>query len=78
MSIFDKTNKGYENGSFSISGKKIICPFCGHDFFEVKSVLMNTPGLTFFGLDWANRSAFAVICTKCGKIEWFQHSPEPS
>lgn len=28
----------------------------------------NTAGLTFMGLDWANRSSVGLICTQCGCI----------
>ncbi len=55
MSLFDRKPKEYASGSYSIAGKKIICPFCGNDIFEVRDVLLNTPGMTFLGLGKQNR-----------------------
>ena len=37
---------------------------------------LNTAGLTFFNLDWANRSAATLICTSCGGIDWYLTDPE--
>ncbi|WP_242833119.1 hypothetical protein [Desulfosporosinus acidiphilus] len=37
---------------------------------------MNTAGATFLNLDWLNKSATILICTKCGYIQWFAESPE--
>jgi len=38
--------------------------------------MLNTVGLTFLELDWANRSGSLLICVKCGHIEWFLEEPE--
>ena len=59
----------------AIGDKLLLCQFCGHDEFHSRSAQLNTPGLTFFGLDWANRSALCHICASCGYIHWFL--PEP-
>ena len=77
MSLFDKRVNKFSTGSYSVFGKKIICPVCDNDLFENRDVLLNTPGMTFLGLDWANKTAIALICTKCGKIEWYLQSPVP-
>jgi hypothetical protein len=34
-----------------------------------------TSGLTLLGLDWANRSAHLLICTKCSHISGFLERP---
>jgi hypothetical protein len=39
---------------------------------------LNTAGLTFFNLDWANRSAATLTCTSCGRIEWYLTDPKKS
>ena len=49
----------------------MVCPHCGGCEFEKSSVQLNTAGLTFFDLDWANRSADILICRSCDHIEWF-------
>ena len=76
MPLFDKKAKEFVSGSYSIMGNKISCPLCKNDVFEVRDVLLNTPGMTFLGLDWANRTAVTLTCIRCGKIEWFLQKPE--
>ncbi|RPI27542.1 MAG: DNA-binding protein [Acidobacteria bacterium] len=51
--------------------RALRCPHCGNTTFETQSVLLNTRGLTFFNLDWLNRSATAYCCRNCGLIQWF-------
>lgn len=76
MGIFDRPHKlDRQVASFSMNQKKIVCPFCGHDKFEYREILLNTPGMTFLGFDWANRSASVLICTDCSRIEWFFNQP---
>ena len=61
---------------FRVGDIAIKCPVCGHDEFDKKSMLMNTTGMTFMGLDWLNDSACALVCKRCGRIELFADSPE--
>jgi len=75
MGIFDKTPKEPMVGAYQSMNKKIECPNCGHNQFEMRDILLNTPGLTFLGLDWANRSASILICTNCSRIEWYLNKP---
>ena len=62
-------------GEFELLGKQITCTHCGDTEFEEGKAQLNTPGLTFFGLDWANRTASVLICTKCGCIHWYLQAP---
>jgi hypothetical protein len=55
----------------TISGREMICPICGHDHFWKRRTLMNTPGMTFMGVEWANKQAENLICNSCGYIYWF-------
>ncbi len=57
----------------SVDGHPLTCPVCDHDQFWKRQTLMNTPGMTFFGLDWANKQAVNYICAGCGYILWFMH-----
>ncbi|MFN7253497.1 MAG: zinc ribbon domain-containing protein [Anaerobacillus sp.] len=50
---------------------EITCVHCNHDKFELGKALLNTRSLSFFDLDWLNKSANTVICKKCGYIHWF-------
>ncbi|MEI8010927.1 MAG: hypothetical protein WCI27_00400 [Candidatus Omnitrophota bacterium] len=54
-----------------INGQKLKCSVCGEGQFSKRSSLLNTRGLTFLKLDWANQSADNYICEKCGYIMWF-------
>jgi len=52
-------------------GLQVHCPNCQSiEFFEGKA-LLNTAGMTFFNLDWANREALTLMCGHCGLIQWF-------
>lgn len=62
---------------FSAGNVAIRCPLCGHDEFDTSPMLMSTSGATFIGMDWANRSATALICQRCSRIELFAKAPTP-
>lgn len=55
----------------SISGHDLVCPVCKNDKFFERETLMNTPGMTFIGLEWANKRAQNAICSSCGYVFWF-------
>jgi predicted nucleic-acid-binding Zn-ribbon protein len=74
--IFDSTAKPSGPRSYVIEGKAVVCSHCGNNQFEEGQSLLNTAGLTFFGLDWANRSAGILICNRCSHIEWFLRIPQ--
>lgn len=78
MKLFDKTEKQISEAPdlYSLNGKQISCSHCSQNRFQKRDILLNTPGLTFFGLDWANRTAITLTCTTCGRIEWFTKEPE--
>jgi hypothetical protein len=54
-----------------IGGNKLQCPICQNQHFWKRKTLMNTPGMTFWGLDWANRQADNYVCDHCGYVLWF-------
>lgn len=54
-----------------IFGNKLICAVCNNDTFWERETLMNTKGMSFFNLDWANKSAQNLVCDKCGYVHWF-------
>jgi len=60
-----------EASRFEAGGRTVVCTHCGHDLFESKDILLNTRGLTFFNLDWLNRSAMALLCANCGLVQIF-------
>ncbi len=56
-----------------IKGNQLECNVCKNDTFWERQTLMNTPGLTFLGLEWANKKAQNYICDNCGFVHWFLH-----
>ena len=74
--LFDSTKTVHYTDTYRIGGKSIICPQCGQNKFDEGTALLNTPGMTFFGLDWANRTTTILACRGCGRIEWFLRQPE--
>lgn len=61
----------YEAGNI-----KVICPHCQNDIFDEGSAQLNTAGASLLNLDWLNKSAKILECTKCGLIQWFGKSLE--
>lgn len=57
-------------------GKPVLCSHCQHDQFTQREAQLNTAGMTFFGLDWANRSATVLVCKQCSHLEWFLDAPK--
>lgn len=53
------------------AGKELACLVCGHDRFHARAAMLNTPGLTFLDLEWANKTAQCQVCARCGYIHWF-------
>jgi len=61
---------------YTVAGHAVQCPHCAsHRFIEGRAQL-NTAGLTFLNLDWANRTAATLTCAQCGRIEWYLEDPE--
>ncbi len=53
------------------NGVEISCLQCNNPYFHKGKALLNTRGMTFFGLDWLDGGAVILICTGCGFIHWF-------
>jgi predicted nucleic-acid-binding Zn-ribbon protein len=60
---------------YELAGKLVVCPHCGHDRFAEGKAQLNTAGMSFLNLDWANRTATTLVCGQCGRIEWFLQKP---
>lgn len=63
--------KNRETAQLMVKGRAVRCPLCNHEWFWERKVLLNSRGMTFFGLDWANREARAMVCDDCGHILLF-------
>lgn len=58
-------------------GLRVCCPHCECGAFYKGRALLNTSGMTFLGLDWANKEATTLTCARCGLVQWFAKAPEP-
>lgn len=67
---------GPSSDHYEVAGRPVRCPHCGGEEFLEGRAQLNTAGLTFLNLDWANRSAATLACTGCGRLEWFLAEPE--
>ncbi len=65
-----------EGQQYVVAGKGVKCGHCAGDRFVEGEALLNTAGMTFINLDWANRRAATLACVACGHIEWFLADPE--
>ena len=73
---FKAARAAFRPGSFFAAGRQITCPHCGEHDFKDGSAQLNTAGMSLAGLDWLNKSAAILVCTNCGRIEWFLKRPE--
>ncbi|MEI6739554.1 MAG: hypothetical protein WCK74_04500 [Gemmatimonadaceae bacterium] len=65
-----------EGERYTVADIPVTCKHCQHDRFVEGRAQLNTAGMTFLNLDWANRSAATLTCTACGRIDWFLSDPE--
>jgi predicted nucleic-acid-binding Zn-ribbon protein len=61
---------------YIVAGIIVNCGHCASDQFVEGRAQLNSAGMTFLNLDWANRSAATLTCTACGHMEWFLTDPE--
>ena len=54
-----------------IQGRQLRCLVCNHDQFFHRRILLNSPLLTLFRLDWLDKSSNSVICENCGYVHTF-------
>src|SRR5262249_48030407 len=55
----------------TLRGVWIKCNFCQGDLFRDREVKLNSSGLEFMSLGWANESATGLICWNCGYVHLF-------
>lgn len=76
MGVLKNTKEAFERGLsgddiFEIEGVALTCSHCGCGHFTHDQFLLNSRGMSFMGLDWANENANVYLCKNCGHIEWF-------
>ncbi len=79
--LFSAIKRGFRAASnsqgpqaFQVAEKQVICNHCNNSLFYQSNALMNTAGLTFMNLDWANKSANVLTCSNCGNALWFKNT----
>ncbi|PHS13163.1 MAG: hypothetical protein COA86_17575 [Kangiella sp.] len=83
MTFFKKLGKGFKGAyqalssdEYEIKNVKAKCIHCGHNNFERGEAQLNTAGMTFVNLDWANENAYLLSCKDCSYIMWFAEQPK--
>jgi hypothetical protein len=59
-----------------IAGRPLQCLVCSATEFTHREVKLNTSGMSFMNLDWANKSGTGVICDACGFVHTFAKQVE--
>jgi hypothetical protein len=55
----------------TVNGQVFRCLVCRGGLFSTRSVKLNTAGMEFFDLAWANKSSLGLICHNCGYLHEF-------
>lgn len=79
MGIIDSFKRGFsgdDSSRYSIAGIAVRCSHCDGEKFEIREALLNTAGMTFVRLDWANSPATVLVCANCSHLTWFLEEPE--
>lgn len=72
IKLFAKNMKtSFGPGQYQADGIDVTCVHCQYDRFEQGYAQLNTALASFFNLDFANRSATILTCSRCGYVHWF-------
>jgi predicted nucleic-acid-binding Zn-ribbon protein len=63
---------------YSIAGRPVRCPHCGNQEFFDRQAMLNSRIRTVFNIDWFDPTATILVCSECGRIEWFAQDPDRS
>jgi hypothetical protein len=55
----------------TINGQVFRCLVCQGGLFNTRSIKLNTAGMEFLDLGWANRTSLGVICDNCSYVHEF-------
>jgi hypothetical protein len=55
----------------TVRGRALRCLVCGGGGFWSRTIKLNTSGMEFLDLGWANASALGLICAECGYVHEF-------
>jgi len=55
----------------TVHNRPLLCLVCGGGEFWDREVKLNSSGMEFMGLAWANQSALGLLCATCGYVHEF-------
>jgi len=55
----------------AIEERWLHCLVCGGDRFREREMKLNSTGMELFNFGWANESATALVCWRCGYVHTF-------
>ena len=55
----------------AVNGIWITCQICKSDLFRERNVKLNSSGMEFMSLAWADETATGLICWACGYVHLF-------
>ena len=79
MPLISKKNQTIFKRNFynvAVEGKKVVCPFCGNDTFQVTSMQMTHYISSALDSQACNPSYSTLICGNCGHMELFMNDVE--
>jgi hypothetical protein len=65
-------NRAPRDRTVMLGDVALRCLVCGGGEFAGGSAKLNTSGMEFLDLGWANRSASTFTCDRCGFIHYFE------
>lgn len=72
FSEFKKAASGEAAGDrYRVAGRQVTCPHCGGSRFFEQEALLDGRGPSLLDLEWLGSSATVLVCTDCGRAEWF-------
>jgi len=55
----------------TVRGQALTCVVCRGRTFWNREIKLNTTGMEFLDLGWANESAVGLVCASCGYVHEF-------
>ncbi|TCS96548.1 hypothetical protein [Hazenella coriacea] len=65
------SKKKVKTDRYQANGIDITCIHCQYDQFDLGKAQLNTAVMSFFDLDFLNKSAHTLTCHRCGYVHWF-------
>ncbi|MDX2437565.1 MAG: hypothetical protein QNL88_11010 [Acidobacteriota bacterium] len=60
---------------FLVAGAEVTCLQCQNNLFHEGKAQLNTAAMSLMNLDWVNKSATTLVCSRCSFISWYLEGP---